>query len=222
MSANKKEGFEIAESIDKVEHYVHDNKKSLSIIGGTVVLVLLAYFGYNQFIVKPQEEEARENMFIAEQYFGQDSINLAIAGDGSYPGFEEIVENYGSSPSGNLANYYLGMSYLKKGEYEKAIEALMKSNGYYEKIAKDYYEQTNDAVGGLRKIPMHTLMFFIHAYQSELWNNCASKIKKDIDLPIVGFGTEIKDKKVKTIIENEMQKENIDYRDFSLRQNSNA
>lgn len=124
MSANKKEGFEIAESIDKVEHYVHDNKKSLSIIGGTIVLVVLAYFGYNQFIVKPQEEEARENMFIAEQYFGQDSINLAIAGDGSYPGFEEIVENYGSSPSGNLANYYLGMSYLKKGEYEKAIEAL--------------------------------------------------------------------------------------------------
>jgi tetratricopeptide (TPR) repeat protein len=124
MSADKKEGFEIAESIDKVEHYVQENKKSLSIIGGTIILVVLAYFGYNQFIVKPQEEEARENMFMAEQYFGQDSINLAIAGDGSYPGFEEIAENYGSSKSGNLANYYLGMSYLKKGEYEKAIEAL--------------------------------------------------------------------------------------------------
>lgn len=124
MSTDNKQGFEIAESIDKVEHYVHDNKKSLSIIGGTILLVVLGYFGYNQFIVKPQEEAAREDMFMAEQYFGMDSINLAIAGDGSYPGFEEIVENYGSSPSGNLAQYYLGMSYLKKGEYEKAIESL--------------------------------------------------------------------------------------------------
>jgi len=124
MSGDKKQGFEIAESIDKVEHYVQDNKKSLSVIGGTIVLVVLAYFGYNQFIVKPQEESAREDMFIAEQYFGQDSIDLAIKGDGSYPGFEEIVDNYGSSPSGNLAQYYLGMSYLKKGEFEKAIEAL--------------------------------------------------------------------------------------------------
>ena len=63
-------------------------------------------------------------MFMAEQYFGQDSAALAINGDGSYPGFQEIIDNYSSAPSGNLANYYLGMSLLKKGDYEKAIEAL--------------------------------------------------------------------------------------------------
>lgn len=124
MSEDKNQGFEITESIDKAEHYVRDNKKSLSIIGGAIVAVVLAYFGYTQFIVKPQEESAQEEMFIAEQYFGQDSMNLAINGDGSYPGFQEIVDNYGSTPSGNLAHYYLGMSLLKKGEYEKAIEAL--------------------------------------------------------------------------------------------------
>lgn len=124
MSEEKKQGIEIAETIDKAESYVHDNKKSLGIIGGAIVAVILAYFGYTQFIVKPQEASAQEDMFVAEQYFGQDSINLAITGDGSYPGFEEIVNNYGSSPSGNLAQYYLGMSLLKKGEYEKAIDAL--------------------------------------------------------------------------------------------------
>lgn len=124
MSEDKKQGFEIAESIDRAESYVHENKKSLSIIGGAILAVVLAYFGYNQFIVKPQEESAREDMFIAEQYFGQDSVNLAINGDGSYPGFQEIVENYSSAPSGNLAQYYLGMSLLKKGEFENAIEAL--------------------------------------------------------------------------------------------------
>ena len=47
-------------------------------------------------------------------------------GDGTYPGFEQIAQDYGSTKTGNLANYYLGMTYLKKGEFEKAIEALKK------------------------------------------------------------------------------------------------
>jgi len=124
MSEDKKSGFDVAESITKTESFIHDNKKSLGIIGGTLIVVVLAYFGYNQFIVKPQEQSAQEEMFMAEQYFSQDSLNLAINGDGSYPGLTEIADNYGSTPSGNLANYYLGMSLLKKGEFDKAIEAL--------------------------------------------------------------------------------------------------
>lgn len=124
MSEEKHTGIDVADSIGKAESYIHDNKKSLGIIGGAIVLVVLAYFGYNQFIVKPQEANAQEEMFMAEQYFGQDSVNLAINGDGSYPGFQEIIDNYGSAPSGNLSQYYLGMSLLKKGEFDKAIEAL--------------------------------------------------------------------------------------------------
>lgn len=124
MSEDKHQGIEITESLGKAEHYVHENKKSLSIIGIAIVAVILAYFGYNQFIVKPQEENAQNDMFVAEQYFAQDSFPLAINGDGSYPGFQEIIENYSSAPSGNLAQYYLGMSFLQKGDFEKAIETL--------------------------------------------------------------------------------------------------
>lgn len=124
MSEDKNSGFDVAESITKTESFIHDNKKSLGVISGTLIVVVLAYFGYNQFIVKPQEQSAQEEMFMAEQYFSQDSLNLAINGDGSYPGFAEIADNYGSTPSGNLSNYYLGMSLLKKGEFDKAIEAL--------------------------------------------------------------------------------------------------
>lgn len=122
--SEEKHTVDITERIDKAEAYVRDNKKSLMIIGGAAVAVIAAYIGYNSFIVKPQEESAQKDMFVAERYFGQDSLKLAIKGDGSYPGFEEIIENYGSSPSANLAEYYLGMSYLKSGEYQKAIDAL--------------------------------------------------------------------------------------------------
>ncbi len=124
MSQTKEDNIDIGEKLGNAEKYVSDNKKSLSIIGGSIIAVIAIYFGYRQLIVAPQEENAQKEMYVAERNFSQDSINLAIKGDGSFPGFEEITENYGSSQSGNLARYYLGISYLKKGEFEKAIESL--------------------------------------------------------------------------------------------------
>ena len=85
MASKNNEGFEFNESIDKAEHYVRDNKKSLGIIFGAGLAILAAYFCYNIFIVKPQEEKAQKEMFAAERYFGQDSISVALKGDGTYP-----------------------------------------------------------------------------------------------------------------------------------------
>jgi len=124
MSKLKEDNIDLTESIDKAEHYIKDNKKSLTIIFGAIIGVVAIYFGYQYFIVKPQEEDARKEMYVAERYFGLDSTKLAIKGDGSFPGFETITESYGSSKSGNLAQYYLGISLLKQGQFEGAIEAL--------------------------------------------------------------------------------------------------
>ncbi len=121
---DKDQVIDITETIDKAEHYVQENKKSLSIIGGAIVLVIGGYLGYTNFIVKPQEENAQKQMFVAERYFQNDSLDLAINGDGNFPGFLQIIDDYGSSNSANLAHYYLGICYLKKGQYEKAIEYL--------------------------------------------------------------------------------------------------
>lgn len=126
MSSNKNEGFEIDESIDKVEHYVQQNKKSLTIIVVAAVGIVLTYFAYTNLVLGPQEEKAQNAMFAAERYFSQDSLKQSSNGDGTYPGFEQIAQDYGSTKTGNLANYYLGMTYLKKGEFEKAIETLKK------------------------------------------------------------------------------------------------
>ncbi len=118
--------LDITETISKTEKYVNENKKSLSIIGGAILVLIGGYFGYSQFWVKPQEENAQKEMFMAERYFGMDSLNLALNGDGNFPGFLEIIDNYGSSNSANLAHYYAGICFLKKGEFEKAIEYLKK------------------------------------------------------------------------------------------------
>ncbi len=126
MADNKDQGIDINERLDKAEEYFQENRKSLTIIGVVAVVLIGGYFAYNQFIVKPQQQSAEKEMFMAEQYFKADSLDKAIKGDGNFPGFEEIIENYGSSKSGNLAHYYLGVCYLKKGEFEKAIETLEK------------------------------------------------------------------------------------------------
>lgn len=126
---HEEKDLNITESISKVEHYIETNKKTFSIILGVIVLLVGGYLGYKKLIVAPQEREAEGQMFIAERYFEMDSLNLAINGDGNYLGFEAIIDQYGITPSANLAHYYLGMCYLKKGNYEKAIENLKSYNG---------------------------------------------------------------------------------------------
>ncbi|WP_256013349.1 tetratricopeptide repeat protein [Desertivirga xinjiangensis] len=107
-------------------NFVQENSKSLAIIGGAIVALVLLYIGYQKFYLAPRAEKAINEMFKAEEYTAVDSLtDKAIKGEsGSYPGFETIAEEYSSTKSANLANAYLGGLYLKKGEYQKAIEAL--------------------------------------------------------------------------------------------------
>ena len=130
MSAtNKDTEFNIAERLSKTERYIEDNKKSLGIIVGAILLLVVGYLAYIKFIVGPAEEKARGQMFTAERYFEQDSLKKAIDGDGNFPGFKQIIEDYGSTKSGNLARYYLGMSYLKMGKFQDAIDNLNSYDG---------------------------------------------------------------------------------------------
>lgn len=124
---NKKqesEDLDLGESFNKAEGYLNENKKSISIIGGAILVVILGYFGYTSFIVQPQEENAQKEMFMAERYFQNDSVDKALNGDGQYMGFLEIIDTYGSSNSANLAHYYAGMCFMKTGKWEDAIEYL--------------------------------------------------------------------------------------------------
>ena len=146
--------------------------------------------------------------------------------------FEIVVRNIKSKPKKiakflnlfdeqrfSMNNVDIGRAIVKK-DFRKAVETLMENNGYYERLVKEHYENTNDAVNSLRRVSMHVLLFFIHAYQSELWNQYAEKLKNmknNINLPIIGFGTEIKDTKIRKAIEEVMKKEDITYRDFIIR-----
>ncbi len=129
MSKKKKEN--IVENIESVEsalsrseQFIEDNQKIITIAIVAVVVVVSLFLAYQKWYVKPMEEEASAQMFVAEQYFERDSFNLALNGDVNYPGFLSIIDEYSSTKSGNLANYYAGISYLRLAQYENAIKYL--------------------------------------------------------------------------------------------------
>lgn len=120
------------EGASRTEAWVEKNQKYILITIVAVAICVLGYLGYQHFIQEPKESEAMNEMFQAQQYFEQalnapvkDSLyNLSLnGGEGKY-GFLDIIENYGGTNAGNLANYYAGMVYLNIGEYQNAIDRL--------------------------------------------------------------------------------------------------
>ncbi|MDR0384960.1 MAG: tetratricopeptide repeat protein [Prevotellaceae bacterium] len=113
---------EIVEGIHKIENFFKGHKNVLMYTAGGLLLVVAICIGYRELISKPMKKEALEQMVIPQNYFEKDSFKIALEGQGDLePGFETIANDYGSTPSGNLANFYAGVCCLKLGEYERAI-----------------------------------------------------------------------------------------------------
>lgn len=116
----------VEEALSKTEIFIEKNQKPLGIIIGVIALLVLAYFGYQRFYQIPREKEAQSQMFMAEKYFEMDSLKLALNGDGMYPGFLGIIDDYGSTKQAKLAHYYAGIILLNEGQYDEAISHLKK------------------------------------------------------------------------------------------------
>jgi tetratricopeptide (TPR) repeat protein len=116
----------VEEAFSKTEQFIEKNQKIILIIVGAIVLVVLGYFGFKRIYLAPREKEAQSQMFMAEKYFEMDSITKALNGDGNYLGFLAIIDQYKFTKSANLSHYYAGICYLKKGEFQTAIDQLNK------------------------------------------------------------------------------------------------
>lgn len=115
----------------KTEAWVEKNQKLIFTVIGAVALVTVGYLFYNRFIVEPNEEEAANEMFQAEQYLSQavsaqksqDSLyNLALNGGEGKFGFLAIIDKYSGTEAANLAEYCAGTAYLNTGKYKDAVE----------------------------------------------------------------------------------------------------
>ena len=114
----------VEEALGKSEQFIEDNQKPILIVVGIIVLIILAYFGFQRFYLTPKEKSAQEQIFMAEYYFEIDSLDLALLGDGINPGFLDIIDDYKFTKTANLAHYYAGIVYKEKGDFQTAIDFL--------------------------------------------------------------------------------------------------
>ncbi len=112
----------------RTELFIEDNKKAITIGVVGILVVVGGLLGYKKFIAEPKAQEAAEMVWKAEYYFEIDSLDKALNGDDQWPGFVTIADEYGSTPSGNLAHYYLGAIYMQKGEFEAALDHYKKAD----------------------------------------------------------------------------------------------
>jgi tetratricopeptide (TPR) repeat protein len=116
----------IEQALTRSEQFIEDNQKTLTYILGGLIVVLLVVIGGNRYYLKPLNEEAAADMYYAERYFEMDSFNLALNGYGTYPGFLNVMDDYGMSKSAKISKYYAGVCYHQLGAHETAIEYLNK------------------------------------------------------------------------------------------------
>ncbi|MFD0835402.1 tol-pal system YbgF family protein [Mariniflexile aquimaris] len=120
------------ETASKTEAFVERNQKYIFIIIGIVAVVVMGYLGYNEFIAKPKQVNAMNDMHQAQKYFNEavngtakDSLyTLSLNGGEGKFGMLDIINEYSGTPAANLANYYAGTAYLRLKDYKNAIKHL--------------------------------------------------------------------------------------------------
>ncbi|MEG2479656.1 MAG: tetratricopeptide repeat protein [Mucinivorans sp.] len=113
----------IEQALSHSEQFLQKNGKLLIAILVAIILVVGGYFAYEHLYKAPRAESASASMFQAQDAFARDSFALALKGNDSFAGFEEIISSYSGTAQSNIAKHYAGICYLYMGEFQKAIDS---------------------------------------------------------------------------------------------------
>ncbi len=150
----------------------------------------------------------------------------------------EVVENYFDEQRFSKNNVKIGRFIVKK-DFVKSAKLIDKRN-----VQEHLEKNPNDGVGAMKKTSTRMLRMYVNAYQSYLWNETVAiylnkfSIEKEVtysegkfifhkeinlennfEIPLIGFGSEeLESNEIKPIIKKIMQKEEVDYSDFVIKQ----
>ena len=160
-SATAKAFNTLDETASRTEDFVQKNQKYILGLLGAIALLTIGYLLYQRFIAEPKQDDAADQLFVAQQNFQKavdgdakaDSLfNLVLKGSEGKFGVVKIAEEYSGTDAGTLANYYAGIACLNTGKYDEAIKSLEKFSSKDEVLSTlaigaigDAYSQKNQA-----------------------------------------------------------------------------
>jgi predicted negative regulator of RcsB-dependent stress response len=106
--------------LDDFKELFKNNKniRLATYVGGGVVVLVLGYFLYNQFIFQPKNIKSNENIYKGLNLADKDSTDAAIAE------LETFVKKYDGKQGGEIAQFTLARQYMTKGDFKKALNLL--------------------------------------------------------------------------------------------------
>ncbi len=124
-----RETVEFFEDLDKealqTERFLEKNFKLLSMIFGAMVLAVIGYFAYQQFVVEPKNQEATISYLAAQKNLTIGKDAEALGGkSAANPGFLGTYKEFPGTSVGKLSAYNAGMLKFKEGKYQEAYDLL--------------------------------------------------------------------------------------------------
>ena len=127
MAKNKKtknEAIALDVQLTKSEAFIEKHLKEILIAVAAIIIIVAGIFIWKNY-QKSQAAEAAELIAKSQVAFAQEQYDQALNGDGVQDkGFLKIIDEYGSTPSGNLAKAYAGICYAKLNKIDEAIDML--------------------------------------------------------------------------------------------------
>ena len=94
-----------------------------------ILVIILAILAFNRFYLQKKNAEASAQIQQPIHWFTQGdtaSLKLALEGDGENDGFLDIASGYKITKTANTANYYAGLTYMRLGQKDEALDYLKK------------------------------------------------------------------------------------------------
>lgn len=116
----------VIEAVSKTEEFFEKNGKKLLAAIVAVILVFACGYAYKKLVVDANADKAANLIVEAQDRIAGENPDylLALNGDENGAGFLDVIEQYGSTPSANLARQYAGACYLHLGDLENAEKYL--------------------------------------------------------------------------------------------------
>jgi hypothetical protein len=156
---NEQEGKETVEffkDLDRealnTERFLERYSKPLSIAFGVLVLGVLGFFAYKQFVVAPKNIEAVKSFLAAQKNLAEGKDKEALGGkSAANPGFIGTYNEYSNTNVGKLSAYNAGLLKFKEGKFQEAYDLLDKFSSDNKTLMAMKYGAMADAQSGLNK-----------------------------------------------------------------------